>query len=109
MPVGRSPGIDGFVGSANSTHVIGRQRYRIVRRVNRVDVSDDLLGETQGLAECGWVASRKEEEHLAQIEKIAHEEHSRLSVQKGDATRRVTWRVKDLQDAVAEVDAVSML
>src|SRR4029453_13553137 len=37
------------------------------------------------------------------------EEGSRLSVEKRDTTRRVTWRVKDLQDTLAKVNVVSML
>ena len=53
--------------------------------------------------------SRKEEEHRPEIEKIADEERSRLPVEKGDATRRVTRRVKDLQDALTEIDAITML
>ena len=46
---------------------------------------------------------------LAQIEKIADEEHSRLPIEKGDATRRVTRGMKDLQNTLAEIDTVAVL
>src|SRR5215213_8701975 len=109
VPIGRPPGPDRLIRIANGSHVIWRQRHGVVRRVDHVDVRGDLLGETQGLAECGQIAAWKEEEHFPQVEEIADEECSRLSVEKGDATRRVTRGMKDLQNAIAEVDTVSML
>ena len=47
MPIGRSPGPDRLVRIPNGAHVIGRQRHGIVRRVDRVDVLNDLRGQTQ--------------------------------------------------------------
>ena len=68
------------------------------------------------MAANAWIESRKsrrvapgdEKQHLAQVTQIAAEERSRLPVQKRDATRRVTRRVKDLQHAVPEVDPVAV-
>ena len=42
MAVGRSPGPDQLVRIPNGANVIGYQRHRIVRRVDRVDVRNDL-------------------------------------------------------------------
>jgi hypothetical protein len=57
----------------------------------------------------GRVTSRKEQEHPPQIEKIADEERSRLPIEKGDTTRRVSRGMKDFQHALAEIDAIAML
>jgi hypothetical protein len=68
VPISRSPGPDRLIRIPNGAYVGGRQRRRIVRRVDRADIFDDLSGQTQRLTECGRVTVRIEEEHLPQIE-----------------------------------------